>query len=333
MTPVRTIFADHWFAFALALLGVLAVDTFPFLLGPVVYCELCLGLSLYLNRRPPAPKGSQALPSAPRQPRRSKAGGRFLQAAAPAVAALLLAKLIMDTRSVQWACLGAGFLLVAAILFWGLGRTLCAPDAREVLRRDPRPPVVFLRSFHQDERKTHSKPQGPVAGGLSTVDHLFTAHREQEMAGALNRIGPFIAVGRPGEPLATLGASRVYLADEDWKTVVEEMVRRSAAVVLQPEFTSGTLWEADLVVRTVDLQRLLLVVPDPTLRPYRYEKVRGLVEETFSVPLPPAESCASCEAFFFGPGLTPVPIRLGSGKDLAPFVDHILDMAVRGSTP
>jgi hypothetical protein len=141
-----------------------------------------------------------------------------------------------------------------------------------------------------------------------------------------------VAVGQPGEPLATLGAARVYLADHEWKGTVESMVHRAGAVVLQPEFSSGTLWEVELVIRAVDLRRLLLVVPNPAVRPLRFTRVRQLIAERFGVTLPPIDTCPPCDAFYFDATKRPIPLRLDGNASQAakPFVDHLLALGESG---
>jgi hypothetical protein len=256
-------------------------------------------------------------------PRKSKAGGRLLRMAGPLTGLFLAVQVLREAPSVELGVVVAVFVLLAAYGCWHWGTLLSLPDAREVMRRDPRPPVIFLRSFLEDARQIQDAPVGERQGGTYATTHSFTAGREQAMAAALDQLGPFVAIGRPGEPLATLGASRVYLGNQDWKGFVEGLVPLAAAVVLQPEFTPGTLWEVGLVVKNVDLRRLLLVVPDPTVRPFRFERVRQLVSDMFDVPLPSAEHCPTCDAFYFDPARHPVPLRLESSEHMMTFVAHV----------
>ncbi|MCA1678406.1 MAG: hypothetical protein LC777_05375 [Actinobacteria bacterium] len=46
--------------------------------------------------------------------------------------------------------LGAVWLTAAATTLWRTGRRLGAPTAHQLMRRDPRPPIVYLRSFRDD---------------------------------------------------------------------------------------------------------------------------------------------------------------------------------------
>lgn len=255
-------------------------------------------------------------------PRKWTAFGRALKAIGPAFGLLVAAQALWQAPFRLGLALSV-FVGIGALGLYNWGDQLTLPDAFEVMRRDPRPPILFLRSFKEETRRIYDAPVGEREEGVYTSGQTRQQAREQELAKALDPVGPFVAIGRPGEPLASLGAARVYLGDRDWKRFVDSMVRFAAAVVLQPEFTPGTLWEVGLVVKTVDLRRLLLIVPDPAIRPFRYERVRGLVAETFGAELPAGEGLGPCDAFFFDLRRRPVPIRLQASEGLRAFAEHV----------
>jgi hypothetical protein len=276
--------------------------------------------------RPPATKPV-------RQPVRTKIGGVALMVAGVAVALYGFIKLNLFIRVLQdlferddqasfFEALGLVMLAYAGILF---GRHLCAPDAKDVMARDSRPPILFLRPFAEDRRVVQSSPVGAREGGERTKKSTKDSDIEPMLVRMFKPVGPFVAVGRPGEGLAHLGAARLYVSHEEWMNTVQDLVHRAAAVVLQPEFSSGTLWEVQLVVKAVDLQRLLLIVPGPHLRPLRFIRVCELVQERFGITLPTVEDCPPCDAFYFEHGKTPIPLRLDKQiLDTAkPFLDHL----------
>jgi hypothetical protein len=281
-----------------------------------------------------------------RQPARSKVGGIMLIIASPTVAILLFLMLISATSDGRFYIYGAVFLLLGAWKGIHAGLQLLAPDAQELMRRDPRPPIVFLRPFQEDHRVLYGSPIGAREGGVRGDNSETKAGHEQTLKRLLRGLGPFIAVGQPGESLAKLGAARAYLPDNEWKDTVESMVRRAGAVVLQPELSSNTLWEVELVARGVDLRRLILIVPSPNLRPLRYIRVRQLVQERLCVMLPPADACPPLRcsrirqlvqkrlkvmlpspslAFYFDDLKNPIPLRLEGNLSQAakPFLDRI----------
>ena len=117
-----------------------------------------------------------------------------------------------------------------------------------VLReRDRRPPVLILREFNDDALMTQRFNAG------RSFEHFFT--------GELDRIGPTISVGRPGERLAPLGASREYLAGPDWKHAVGTMIEDAAVVSFLLGDSENLLWEFRQSVATRGKDRTLVIVP------------------------------------------------------------------------
>jgi hypothetical protein len=128
-------------------------------------------------------------------------------------------------------------------------RKLRTVNADELLATDPRPPVLYLRSFRDD---------GPdaITKALYTSGLLLPSP-EERIAIAMHSIGPFVATGRPGERLPELGATRLYVNDDAWHQNIEDLLKRSQLVVLRAGKTPGFWWEVEQVMRTVDLKRVL----------------------------------------------------------------------------
>ena len=126
--------------------------------------------------------------------------------------------------------LGLAWLMIKLIQ---LGRRLQVPTADEVLARDARPPVLYLRSFRDDDA-THAV----FERWLLRLNY----RSEEELAATFAEVGPLVAVGRPGEVLPHLGAARFYFRDDEWKDRVAELMacqRRRAAGRRQPRFDLG----------------------------------------------------------------------------------------------
>ena len=119
------------------------------------------------------------------------------------------------------------------------------PLAIEHVESDDRPPVLYLRSFDDDRQGSRIK------GSLSEEEHLGKV---------LSQIGPFVAVGRPGELLPEAGASRVYVGEADWQTTVEDFLQRARLVIIRTGRTGGLEWEIERSVRLLDPTRLVLLV-------------------------------------------------------------------------
>jgi hypothetical protein len=130
--------------------------------------------------------------------------------------------------------------------------------AEEALKRDGRPPVVYIRSFKDDDLIVAATSR---AAKWHTNIFLWTAavSIEQELALIMNRVGPVVAIGKPGEPLPELGAARLYVGDDQWQAKITEMMKRSRLVVIRGGTTANLWWEIEQAARVVPLRKLLIV--------------------------------------------------------------------------
>ena len=133
-----------------------------------------------------------------------------------------------------------------------------ARSADDVLRDDPRPPVLYLRSFRDDAEIV-------VAGSdrLSAridVNRIYAAFSpEQELAMILDRVGPVVAIGKPGERLPELGAARRQVGDNEWRETVDDYMRRARLIVIRAGTTDGLWWEIERAVEHGTAGKVLLV--------------------------------------------------------------------------
>jgi hypothetical protein len=101
---------------------------------------------------------------------------------------------------------------------------------------------------------------GAIGGMLTSFVGMVTSEEEQ-LANVMQEIGPFIAIGRPGENLPELGATRVYVSDAEWQEKVRELISRARLVVLRAGSTAGFWWEVERVARDVSPEKLLFLLP------------------------------------------------------------------------
>lgn len=128
----------------------------------------------------------------------------------------------------------------------------------ELRARDPRPPVLFLRAFADDNVQIRRifRWQNVLAGFRTG----FTL--ERAVVDAASSVGPVIAIGRPGERLSPVGAARDYLPPKaDWKAEVARLAAESAAIVAIAGNTPGILWEYGHLAREALFSRLVFVFP------------------------------------------------------------------------
>jgi hypothetical protein len=55
---------------------------------------------------------------------------------------------------------------------------------------------------------------------------------EEYLRAEILKAGPFVAVGRPGDPLPQLGANRLYVDDADWQAAVLRLMDGAAGAVI-----------------------------------------------------------------------------------------------------
>lgn len=274
-----------------------------------------------------APKTQPAARKA-NQPIRSPRGGLVLMVAAPLAALAAFLLLLQTVSHTGLITLGGLVCLVLGSLGYDIGKRMRLPDGWTVMARDPRPPVVYLRPFAEDDRMNYDAPVGTRRGGVDTAAGAKgNASHERAVARALRSVGPLVAIGKPGERVAPFGAARIYVGDDEWRETVMKLLKKAALVVLQPEASEGTWWELNAVAKHVDARRVLMLVPDPTLRPRGYERVRRVTAQVLPVALP--ESPGKCDAAIFDDDARPIAFPFGRDpeKTLEPFITRVRKLA------
>jgi len=125
-----------------------------------------------------------------------------------------------------------GFLFGAGSLIHSLFRDakqIGAPHALETLKKDPRPPLLLLRAFGDDSQQLAGYEDH---GGVLTFGQGGRRTFEEFLYDILSRVGPVIAIGRPGKKTPPLGASRFWVRDHLWRRVVDELLSEAQYTVL-----------------------------------------------------------------------------------------------------
>jgi hypothetical protein len=157
---------------------------------------------------------------------------------------------------------------------WILARRITAIGAPALLDDDQRAPVLFLRAFKSDSRQLPLRlswiPWKQIAMLLQprTIEEVAVA--------VLHRFGPVIAIGRPGQRLAPLGAAREYV-DQDWRSRAVEHMRIASLIVIVLGHSAGVSWEIDEVLRRGYAYKCLFIAPS-----IRKSKRRALWRELAS---------------------------------------------------
>lgn len=219
---------------------------------------------------------------------------------------------------------GTGFsvliMLFAVGALWLYRRSLQheARSAAQAMAEDPRPPVLYLRSFQDDGRMLVTDQGGAAAEKL--LGALTPTSAEEELAGTLERVGPVVAIGKPGEPLPELGAARLYVGHDVWQAEVNALMRQAALVVVRVGTSPGVLWEINQALEHLPRERLVLVMlGNAPLAPEIADRLAAVLGEALPAALPappppwwggsPNRRFGALVCFPRGAGARVVPVR------------------------
>jgi hypothetical protein len=139
------------------------------------------------------------------------------------------------------------------------------PTAESVLSVDRREPVLFLRSFVDDERVRF----------LQAERALFDFSLEARLATHFFKTGPFIAVDSPNHT-AAMGAARASLTDAEWQGTVLEWVRAARLIVLLAGVSHWICWEMRRIVELGYSRKLVILMPELSMwKQFRFSLTRG----------------------------------------------------------
>lgn len=218
-------------------------------------------------------------------------------------------------------------LAYAGVRILNRGKRHFVPVGLAALRKDPRPPVLYLRPFLEDGALNQIS-QNAINRGFSergTWRHAGLIFRfldtyEQHIAFAFRKIGPFVAIGDPTEGLPQLGAIRVYVGEDgNWQQMVSRLASQASYVLLQIGRSDGLMWEVQFVINNVQPEQLILCLPNqkwklsrlsgPKKREQKrqelYQDFREKTRDYFPKSLP--EGIGSAMFIYFDRNWTPIP--------------------------
>jgi len=161
--------------------------------------------------------------------------------------------------------------------------------------------VVYLRPFTTDEEAPE-----PLSIPVFSFSRrkLSLKSYEELLKKATRSLGPFIAVGKPGDKLPPLGAARLYLDDADWQKTVTKILKRAQLVFIKLGTSEGLVWETKKLVKMLRPEQVIICLPmarwadhvDPGI----YESCRQKSLAIFPCPLP-EELEDGAQFIYFGP--------------------------------
>jgi hypothetical protein len=211
-----------------------------------------------------------------------------------------------------------GHLLFAALVYlpfarwagrsWTRGRRELALRVQEVRKLDARPPVLLLRSFEDDNILLERNPR--LLWFFHAAKEAFTL--EEYVVNCIWKLGPVIAVGKPGEDVSPLGAARDYLEEYQWRDCIRKYLDEAAYVVSILGSTPGLRWEYEQIGARGKQDNVIVVFPPKPFEQLqrRWELFRTLFDRAASVDLAFGPTrAAPLLALFRGAGTCPVVLR------------------------
>jgi hypothetical protein len=125
-------------------------------------------------------------------------------------------------------------------------------SADSLLAVDKRAPILFLRSFTDDERVKYGNSQNA----------LLDFSLETRLANHFSQFGPFIAIGSPQETIPQPGAARVILSDDEWQSRVLGWMESANLIVMYCGTTKWVNWELQKIVERGRSTSLILMIPE-----------------------------------------------------------------------
>jgi hypothetical protein len=150
-----------------------------------------------------------------------------------------------------------GFALSRRLRRYARRRSLLSADA--TMSADPRKPVLFLRSFSDDQISLSRAKMpwllrffdpGAVAGTL-----------EELLVWEYADVGPVLAVGKPSDNLPPLGAARKYCKGIEWQEIVCSIMQASELIVIGVGRSAGLAWEVETVKAENLLDKCVFMFP------------------------------------------------------------------------
>jgi hypothetical protein len=169
------------------------------------------------------------------------------------------------------------------------GRKHSVESGEAELARDARSPVLYLRSFQDEEAERSILYR--FRQGLSDKTWLADTTpnngiQEQDALGYIFRkIGPYIALGKPGETLPELGSAKIYAANENWQQKIRHFLATSRLIIFRAGRTEGLKWELQQIVQTVQPVKFVLLLP---AKPHEYASFTQWANGVMPVAFPEA---------------------------------------------
>lgn len=152
---------------------------------------------------------------------------------------------------IGWGVFSIGLFINAA------GKKVTIKTADEVLSKDKRSPVLFLRGFTKDDSMFEED-----SSGLFRVEFSSLA---EKVLKPFWKIGPVIGLKNPHSNEGSCGYSASYCDSLTWKSKVIDFIDISNIAVVILWDAQGLEWEVKTFIEKKGLSKLVLIFPPDTL--------------------------------------------------------------------
>ena len=147
------------------------------------------------------------------------------------------------------------------------------PNYQTLIRLDPRPPVLFLRSFVDDSNTNAASGVNNVLNALGFAGYNFFDYSFEDRLGFhFSPFGPFIAVTGPKKE-EPVGAVRLGLTNEEWQNKIVGLMEESRLIVVLAGVGKSLAWELEALDRGEHIPKTLFIFSPKGSRQFRRAKI------------------------------------------------------------
>ena len=79
---------------------------------------------------------------------------------------------------------------------------------------------------------------------------------ENKIVKVFKHIFPVYTIGQPNKLLPSIGAKRIYIAEEEWKEGVKKLAEKAKIIILNISNTENFLWETEFCIKNIEKNKL-----------------------------------------------------------------------------
>jgi len=139
-----------------------------------------------------------------------------------------------------------------------IAQNIATTSIEQVQAVDMRPPIFFLRAFHDDQvtfGRSKVSPSAWLWDVLQPPSNLDQVLLREGIA-----FGPIVALGNPEDDVPPYGAARGYFEVDDWHRGVAALAADAAAIVISVDNTDGVWWEVNHIKESGHMDKTLFLV-------------------------------------------------------------------------